>query len=44
MTVKQVLNLVIPDETACVFVYRYRIECGSLAISPTVIKSGEVIW
>lgn len=30
-----VLNLVIPDETACVFVYRYRIECGS-AISPTV--------
>lgn len=31
-----VLNLVIPDETACVFVYRYRIECGSLAISPTV--------
>lgn len=30
-----VLNLVIPDETACVFVYRYRIECGS-ASSPTV--------
>ena len=26
---KNVLNLVVPDETACVFVYRYRIECGA---------------
>lgn len=34
--VNHVMNLVIPDETACVFLYRYRIDIGNSATAQSV--------